>query len=251
MKRWIVAPMLMLVLPAFAEAQRIPWPLTGRGPARPSPTPPQAPAIARELSYVRLPYSVETYPLVTRFSTSSVAGQSHWWTSGGMGTRFDFRAARYLSITADLTSSFYGGPVFTETFEFGTRLHGPRSQSRFYPFADLRIGYVLAHEAQGFGTYYLSPYGQSTATSPGFNYSHGLGGVAGVGMEYALSRQFSLITSASAIRSHMTGFSFGGAPAAGSAYTLTAYRYALGLRFNPVRYRRGPATLPSAFGSAR
>lgn len=251
MKRWIVAPMLLLALPVIAEAQRIPWPLTGRGPARPSPTPPQAPAIARELSYIRLPYSVETYPLVTRFSTSSVGGQSHWWTSGGMGTRFDLRAARYLSITADLTSSFIGGPVFTETFEFGTRLHAARSEQRLYPFADVRVGYVLAHEAQNFGTYYAYPYGQSTATSASFNYSHGLGAVAGVGAEYALTRQFSLIGSASAIRSHMTGFSFGGAPAVGSEYTLTAYRYAFGLRFNPVRYRRAPATLPSTISPGR
>jgi hypothetical protein len=247
----LLAIVLLLALPCVASAQRIPWPLTGRGPARPSPTPPQPPAIARELSYVRLPYSVETYPLVTRFSTSSVSGQRSSWTSAGLGTRLDFRAAKYLSITADLTSSFVGGPVFTETFEFGTRLHAARDDQRFYPFVDVRIGYLLAHESQSFGSYYVQPYGQSTPTSASFNYSQGLGGVVGVGMEFALSRQFSLIGSASAIRSHMTGFSYGGAPAVGSEYSLTASRYALGLRFNPVRYRRAPSTLPQTISPAQ
>jgi hypothetical protein len=251
MRRAIVAVMLLL-LPALSGAQRIPPPIIGREPARPAPPPPTVPGLARELAYVRLPYSVESYPLITRFSTSRVGGGAEqWWTSGGMGTRLDYRAAPLLSVTLDLTSSFFGGPVFTETIELGTRLRPDRSNRRVYPFADLRGGYILAHESFGLSRLRDDPYWSSNVASARFAYSHGIGGVAGAGVEYALTRRFSLVGSASVMRSRMSGFDFGGPAAQGGEYTLTAYRYAAGVRFNPVRWRRGPTTLPAASIPAR
>ena len=105
----------LLFVPALASAQRIPMPRPGRGTMRPD-VPPQAPVIAREMSYVRLPYSSETYPFVSTGRASWSDGLSSW-TSGGVGQRLDVRVLPYVSLTLDLTSTFWGGPVFARTAE--------------------------------------------------------------------------------------------------------------------------------------
>jgi hypothetical protein len=59
-------------------------------------------------------------------------------------------------------------------------------------------------------------------------------------MEYALTRRFSLTTAGSVMRSHMTGHrSFGPGPSTQS-YSMTLYRFTLGVRYNPVRLIRLP-----------
>jgi hypothetical protein len=128
--------------------------------------------------------------------------------------------------------------VTANTVELGTRLHRERTESKAYPFADLRVGYMEA---------YTSPYaslqdiygpGQS-----GYNESYGMGLLAGVGTEYALSRRFSLTLATSVMRNRMHGYSYDArtpGPAPRQTYALTQYRFILGLRYNPVRLIRPP-----------
>ncbi|MEX2179282.1 MAG: hypothetical protein WD801_11260 [Gemmatimonadaceae bacterium] len=232
--RSVVATALLL-LPAVSSAQRVPIP-NGRGPARPAPLPPQPPAVARELSYVRLPVSVESYPMVSRFETIGFSENGITsWTSFGMGTRADLRVTRLVSATLDMTSSVFGGPAQTQTVEIGTRLRPERNERRLYPFADVRMGYVHSYDGY-FRPYDLADPYVGMSAGVGSRYSQGVGVVGGVGMEYALTRTLSLTASASTMRARMTTYRFTGAQPSSDRYRLTSYRYIAGLRFNPVRY---------------
>jgi hypothetical protein len=71
--------------------------------------------------------------------------------------------------------------------------------------------------------------------------SHGIGGVAGIGMEYYLTRTFSLTTEGSLMRSRMTAHDLANTPATVPGFAMTAFRYTIGLKYNPVRL-----VLPSA-----
>jgi hypothetical protein len=237
----------LLLLPAGLSAQRIRAPrIGGRGPAQPAPLPPQPAAIARELAYKRLRLSVETYPLISYVQAPGFGdGVVTSWTSFGAGTRADYRLTRYASATLDITSSFLGGPAVTETAELGARFHRQRSESRAYPFVDIRAGYMHAYDS------YVTPldnvYGYPTTQAVGYGarYSHGVGGVGGAGLEYALTRRFSLTTAGSVMRNHMTAYDFRGARPMNRGYWLTSYRYTLGIRYNPVRLITNPgAELP-------
>lgn len=237
-----VVAMVLLLLPAVTDAQRIRLPRMGRGPARPAPLPPQIPTVARELAYRRLPLAVESYPLISHFESSGFAagGAASSWTSGGMGTRADYRVTRHLSATLDMTSSFLGGPALTQTVEAGTRLRPERSERRVYPFLDVRVGYVHAYDTYFRPIAFIddspsAPYG------PGARYSQGVGAVGGVGLEYALTRTLSLTTAASVMRTRMTAYGYRGVRPANDRFSMTAYRYIAGLRYNPVRQNRSAA----------
>ena len=68
-------------------------------------------------------------------------------------------------------------------------------------------------------------------------YSRGFGGIAGVGSELALSNSWALTTEISGFRDHLNTYRLtgnGGLPNA-SSYWVTAVRYSLGVKFNPVR----------------
>jgi hypothetical protein len=228
--------LVVLLLPEELSAQRIPLPGTRRpGPARPAPLPPQPEVIARSLAYKRLRLSIESYPLISYVRAPGFAdGPFSDWTSFGAGTRADYRLGRNVSLTLDLTSSFAGGPANVHTAELGTRLHPGRSESRLYPFADVRIGYVGAYS--GFDAFGGYPIGD------GFRSSEGFGGGGGVGAEYTLTRTLSLTTAASVMRSHMTTRTLLGGQPGEHSFNLTLYRYTLGLRWNPVRVVRVPGT---------
>jgi hypothetical protein len=227
--------MIVLLLPAEVSAQRLRVP----GARRPTPTdlPPQAPGIAREMAYKRLPFSVETYPLISRIESSGFIGDgvASSWTSAGAGTRLAYRIAPNLAATMDLTSSFVGGPLVMETAEIGTRLRPDRSEGRFYPFVDVRFGYAYAYH-----TYFrpmADPFG-SINTQPalyGSRYSQGFGAVAGAGAEYALTRRFSVTAGASAMRNRMRAYGYEGVQPSSTGYRMTVYRYTAGIRYNPVR----------------
>lgn len=222
----------VLLLPAAAGAQRLPRPrIGGRHPGEPVPLSPQPSAITRAIASRRLNLSVEAYPLISRMDASGSGGTSTW-TSFGAGTRASYRLTPNIAATMDLTSSLFGGPMTVQTAELGTRLGPERSERRLYPFVDLRAGYVSAYDA-GLGSFidnssYYSPVGG------GVRYSHGFGGIAGVGMEYALTYTFSVTGGASLLRSHLTSHDFIGTSAVPS-FALTSYRVMLGIRYNPVR----------------
>lgn len=244
--RAVVAIVLLMLpaLPAGLSAQRVRLPGIGARRPRPAELPPQPPAIARELSYKRLPLSVESYPLISHVESSgfSGAGIASSWTSFGAGTRADYRITRHFSATLDVTSSFAGGLVNMETAEIGARLRPESSQRRVYPFVDARAGYVYAYHA------YFRPYGnvfESFTTQPlgyGSRYSQGFGGVAGAGVEVTLTRRFSLTTAASLMRTGMTAYGFQQMRPTNDIYRMTAYRYTLGIKYNPVRLIRESRT---------
>jgi hypothetical protein len=236
--RYVVAIMLLLV-PALADAQgRLPR--IGRRPGRPAELPPQPPSVARELAYKRLPYSVESYPLISHFvATGFVAeGVTTSWTSGGLGQRADYRLARNASITVDMTSAFLGGPARTSTFEVGTRLRPERNERRLYPFVDLRVGYANAYDSFYRPGDFADPL-TPTGSVYGSRFSHGVGAIAGAGLEIALTRTLSITTAASALRARMRTSNFRSASAGTDRpYLMTSTRYALGLRWNPVKVMR-------------
>jgi opacity protein-like surface antigen len=237
----VVLAFTPLLLPADLFAQRMRPPGIGDpwgGPTTPAPLPPQAPEIARQIAYKRLRVSMESYPLVSYVEAPGFAANSpiSSWTTLGMGTRIDYRMARNLSATLDGTSSVVGGPANTQTVELGMRFRPEHLERRFYPFVDARVGYVQSYNTHAWpNDIYGNPTGYSLAQSTRFN--RGFGGVAGAGFEVSLTRSFSLTSGLSVMRSHLFSFGNGVAatPLGGHEYWMTAYRYAIGLRYNPVR----------------
>jgi len=229
-----------ILLPATLSAQRFPVPVIPR-PAVPAPLPPQATPIAQDLAYRRLKLSVESYPMVSFIRSPGYASNGAFpsWSTFGTGTRADYRLTRYMSATLDMTTSFLGGPALVETAEAGTRVARPRDEGRLHPYADLRVGYIatFTKNAGAFEGIYggPTPYGSAVAT-----YSHGFGGIGGAGLEYALTRMFSLTTELSVMQAGVQSHAFEGGALTDRHYGITAIRYTLGLRFNPVRYVRTP-----------
>jgi hypothetical protein len=120
----------LVLLPAAAEAQQRPRIRLGGQPPRTAGALPDGPAarpVSQALRYQRLRISVEGYPMVSRISVPSFAGvPGETFTTGGSGTRFEYRFHTTAAATLDITSSFIGGPVFNQTAELGLRL-GPSS----------------------------------------------------------------------------------------------------------------------------
>jgi hypothetical protein len=234
MRARVVVAIGLLMLPPSASAQRVPLPrIGGARPGQPVPLSPQPAAIARAIAYRRLNLSVESYPLISHVYAPGLAGRSSW-TSFGVGTRASYRLTPHVAATIDLTSSRFGGPVTVQTVEIGTRLGPERSDRRLYPFVDLRTGYVAAYNS-GLGSFVDIPYTPTPAAGYGFRYSRELGGIAGVGMEYALTNTFSLTSGASVLRSRLTSHDFTGTSAGAPRLVLTSYRLVLGIKYNPVR----------------
>lgn len=225
-----------ILLPASLSAQRLPAPMIPP-PAVPAPLPPQAAPVAQDLAYRRLRLSIETYPVVSviRSPSYSSAGAFPNWSTFGLGTRADYRLTRYLSATLDMTSSFLGGPALVETAEAGTRVARPRDEGRLRPFADLRVGYLATFTKNN------GVYGDVTGQfSPVASYSHGFGGIGGAGFEYTLSPMWALTTELSVMQGNVTSHAFEGSVLTDRSFAVTAFRYSFGVRFNPVRYVRGP-----------
>jgi hypothetical protein len=235
-----LAAIVVLLLPVELSAQRLPLPGRGRHPGRPTPLPPQAEPIARNLAYKRMRVSLESYPLISHVRSGlSGDGLTSSWTSFGTGTRLDYRLNRHVSATMDITSAFAGGPVNVSTAELGTRFASERSGRTLYRFIDVRVGYTDASSS------YVDPVtGGFTYSGPGFSSSDGFGAVAGIGFEYALTRRFSLTTAGSMMRNYMTMRTLDGPYAGDRSFTLTLYRYTVGIRYNPVRLIRVPGTDP-------
>jgi len=226
----------LAVAPALLSAQRFPVRIGNGGISVPADLPPQPPAVARQLDYLRAPLSVETYPMVSYFVAPGFVGANAagHWASAGVGTRADYRVTRLISATFDMTTSFLGGPADNATAEVGTRFRPERNERRVYPFLDLRLGYSALYDVSFDQRDYVYGYPSSGPIGYGAHYSQGIGAVAGVGSEFALGRQFSLITAGSVMRGRMTAYNVQGA-GSHSTFGMTQYRYTLGLRYNPVR----------------
>jgi hypothetical protein len=232
-----VVAVALVVLPAVAEAQRLRLPGRSR-PTGPTALPPQAPVVAREQRFVRLPISMETYQIISYFDSPGLTAGAPFstWTSMGLGQRFDYRVARHLSATLDVTQAMLGGPALTSTAELGMRLRRERTEHRFYPFLDLRYGYLFAMNSQARMMDFVPG---SDAQTFGFagGYNDGFGAIGGAGMEIALTNSFSITTIASAVRANMTAHDFQNSnPSAAEHFPMSAYRVAVGIRWNPVRY---------------
>lgn len=230
--RAFVASVLIL-LPAALTAQRLPrMPGSSRpGPDRTEPLPPQPAVVARSVAFQRSRVSFESYPMVSYLQTPAVGTlRARRGLSVGGGTRMDYRVSRFVSLTADVTSSSVVSNG-TATLELGTRIRPERTERRFYPFVDLRAGYLRAYEQL------VRPGDLIDGGAPGTGarYSDGYGGVAGAGAEFALSRRFSLTAGSSILHGRMSAYDVRGAAPTSSSFPLTSYRFTLGLRYNPVR----------------
>jgi hypothetical protein len=172
--------------------------------------------------------SVEGYPLISYYHSVGVTG-----TSFGAGTRGDYRLTPRASATLDLTSSVLGGSASVSTIELGMRLRPERNHGRAYPFVDFRVGYVAAFNAEIF---------DANRELAGMRYSSGLGALVGAGMEYDLTRRFSLTTAAAMTHHRMSTDDFRDASLARRGYGMTSVRYTVGIKYNPVRMVRVPGS---------
>jgi hypothetical protein len=243
-----VVAIVSLLLPAASSAQRLPVPGTAgrRGPAQPVPLSPQPEPIARAVEYQRWNLSVESYPQFAYFRAPGISSDgTSSWASLGAGTRAEYRLMPFVSATMDFTSSLLGGPAIVSTAELGARIRPERSERRIYPFVDARAGYIVAssRELTSAGE---DPFGNlAIPGANGSRYSRGFGGVAGAGLEYDLSRTFSLTTTASVLRTRLTSHQIQGAQPIDASFAMTAVRYTIGLRYNPIRVLKsvGPGQL--------
>lgn len=227
----------LLLLPVAAEAQRLPRVprIMDRGPARPAPLPPTAGPIAYERQYIRRPYTVESYPLVSYFNAPGFDGGLRSFVTGGVGERLDFRMTRTLSFTLDFTQSFLGSPAMAQTAELGVRIRPEsRIERRWYPYFDVRGGFVYVAERE------MRPYDYVSGVGGYAQAAGGLGGIAASGIEYALHPMATLTTGVSLLRANLSPLTSGSRQLDRS--TLTAVRYSIGVRFNPGYW--APANLP-------
>lgn len=232
-----VVAIAVLLLPTHLQAQRRVPGIGRRGPAQPVPLSPQPEPIARAITYQRLHVSAESYPLISYVQAPNFAGngRASSWTAFGMGTRVEYRLTPHASATMDLTSSIAGSPLIVQTAEIGTRLR-PRVvdfDQRTFPFLDVRLAYISAYDRSLGAT--TDPSGFPVPGILGARYSSGFGAVAGVGMEYALTRTFFLTSAASLVRSHMTSHDYASAQPVVPSFAMNSYRLTLGIRYNPVR----------------
>jgi hypothetical protein len=241
--RAIVA-IILLTVPAASSAQRIPVLGGRRGTPQPPSLPPQPGPIARELAYKRWRLSFESYPLVSFIQSPGFSGDGRQpaWATLGTGTRADYRLTPHVSATLDVTSSFIGGPAYTQTAELGTRFRPERSDRRVYPFLDLRVGYISAYSRGPGGVIDDAFNNPPLPGTSGSRFSQGFGAIGGVGLEYALTRRFSLTTAGSIAQHRLTAPGLQNGRSSDRSFSMTTLRYTLGIIFNPVTLVRPSGT---------
>jgi hypothetical protein len=212
-------------------------------PTRPAPLPPEAVPVSRDLAYKRLRWSADAYSLVSAMEVPAGPGVVSRYTAVGAGTHGGYRVTDMFSATFDVTASWLGGPSNMETAEVGSRFSPFPWEQRVRPFFDVRAAYARLYDTFGtgfVGPTRLPPVGATGDLAQEARYSRGFGGVAGLGFEYSLTNIIALTTELSAVRNRMTAFALDG-PAnipIGTTYWMTTYRYALGIKFSPVRTLR-------------
>ena len=223
-----------------AQVRRPPLPRVD--PRAPAPLPPEAIPVNRDLGYKRLRWSADAYSLVSAMEVPAGAGVVSRYTAFGAGTHGAYRYTDMLSATVDITASpsadrrtwrrpkserasrhCRGNSTFARSSTSARRTRACTTTSR-----SATSGQMIPPVVGGSG------YANEA------RYSRGFGGVAGVGVEYSLTRSSALTTEVSAVRSRMTAYDLSG-PAnipIGTSYWMTSYRYALGIKFSPVRALR-------------
>lgn len=231
-----VVSMMLLAVPVALDAQQcIPIRMMRRCRIAEADPPPMAPAIARQLAYRRMHLSVESYPLLSFMEAPAYVNGVSNWTTFGNGLRMDYRLNRFASATLDLTSTILGGPAQSQTVELGMRFHRERTESRAYPYLDVRAGYLETYRNLFPSINGIAIPGSRRDVS-GYQYSRGPGAIVGAGTEYALTRRFSLTVGGSFVRSKVNAYGYIGPTPRGRAdYMMSMYRFTAGLVFNPVR----------------
>jgi hypothetical protein len=231
-RSWIT---IALLLPVVASAQRRAGTRINGGRPRPAPLPEPAPVVAREMSYVPRPYSLESYTFISyvQAPNTAPAAITNYGTLGA-GTHLDYRLNPSFSITSDLTTSVFGGPAITASWEVGTRFRPISAliDVRAHPYVDLRLGYAYSYES-----YYITdPAAVLPRTISRLRAGGGIGAIGGVGSDYSLTESLALTTGIWASRTRLhsgTGIAF--LPASSfQAYWLTTYRMMFGLKWNPM-----------------
>jgi opacity protein-like surface antigen len=232
MRTLAVVSIALLLLPAGGAAQRQPVPRTGTVPGRPVPIGKQPEPIARAQEFQRLRVSAESYPMASYLRAPGFPDPSQptSWTTVGAGSRLEYRLTPRAAATLDLTSSLDGSPMRVQTLEIGGRLRRAPSESRVTPYADVRVGFILAEYSGASGTPgFTRPTSLYMRSS-----SHGFGAVAGVGVEYAMTNTWAVTTGASLMQSRLSTSGYDGS-AAPASYGMTSNRITLGIKYNPVR----------------
>ncbi|HET9423913.1 MAG TPA: hypothetical protein VFO55_00970 [Gemmatimonadaceae bacterium] len=243
MRARITLVMLALSLPvAEMAAQRVTVPpRTTRAP-RPAEKPPQAPGIpdARLYSRYRMSrFSFEQYPMLTQLRTTGFIGEgiAQSWMMLGDGSHLGFRVAPSLSVTADMTSAFAGGPISLGSADLGLRAK-PWVSRRIRPFADARLSWAYTTGITGMPA--VLPTILLTRSVLGdLTTGSGRGALLGVGAETSLRTRLILSAGLSATRYSMRGRRLGGDWREWD-YTADAVRLSVGLRYNPGRWMDAP-----------
>jgi hypothetical protein len=229
---------IALLLPGALSAQRRMGGRVGGRPGGPTALPPTAPVVAREMSYVPRPYSAESYMFINYVQQPSAATNAltNYGTLSA-GTRLDYRLGTHMSITGDVTTSLYGGPGTTASFELGTRFRPipAMSESRVHPYVDARLGYVYSYES-----YMMTadPTAVNPLTIPRSRAGRGTGAIAGSGADFAVTRSVALQAGFWGMRTKLHAMNIvgpAGRPGDYQTYWMTSYRFALGFRWNPMR----------------
>jgi hypothetical protein len=216
-------------------------PRTVRAP-RPAEKPPQAPGIPDTRAYTQYRmsrFSFEQYPMLTQLATTGFIadGVASSWTLIGDGTHLGFRLAPSVSITADMTSAFLGGPFSFGSADLGVRVK-PWLAHRVRPFADARIS--RAYSLNGAGMANVIPTVVITRSAIGdISTGKGNGAFFGVGAETTIHQRFMISAELSDTRYSMQGRRLGGDWREWD-YDADAIRLSVGLRYNPGRWLDAP-----------
>ena len=222
----------LVVVPSMVDAQR-PRIRLGGQPPRATPSGPQPRVVSEAMRYVRLPLAIEGYTFVSRMDVPGILGASgQSFTTGGSGTRLEYRFSRGAAATFDITSSMIGGPIFNHSAELGFRFGPSRASADIVPFVDVRGGYFYSLPRQQLGDFANNP---PINIGTVMDYSHGPAAVVGGGVEFALTRLFSLTTAGAVARSRMTARPAFGTRQLPNKYTIDSYRLTLSLRYNGAR----------------
>jgi hypothetical protein len=231
----LLSLLALAAIPSQAMAQ-VRRPGIRRGTPPPSaPLPPQAPAVANALSYHRARWSVEGYSLISTYQVPVGNGVSSSTSFGG-GTHGGFRLNNHYSIGVDGTAAYSSSPITSETVEAGVRYMPLSLEGSLRPFFDARGMFTHMYDeysSQGAGIGF-SQFDQYS------RYSRGLGAIAGAGVERSITRSLSLTTEILAMRSRMTAYRVTGPGTipAGTSYSITSFRYTLGLKYNRMSIMR-------------
>ena len=223
----------LVLIPSLSAAQRMPRLPVGGQPPRATPSGPQPRVVSEAMRYVRLPLAVEGYNFVARMEVPGILGASgQTFTTGGAGTRLEYRLGRMAAATFDVTTSFIGGPIFNQTAELGMRLGPSRASADIVPFMDLRGGYFYSLPRQQLGGFSSTPPINFATV---MDYSYGPAAIAGGGVEFALTRLFSVTTAGSLARSYMTARPSIRSSSQPTKFTMESYRFIVSLRYNGVK----------------